>query len=221
MIPINKRGNMMKKFILFLSVISFSGLMLEAAPRARRIKTPNPIPAPIVINHLDNCFSPQEKCDLKLIAFMNQAKTSMDIAVYSITHPKIVEAIIAAHSRGVVVRMVVDRKQYTEGINSLVDSLITANIPLRISAGAKSMHHKFVIIDKEKLETGSFNYTTNASKNNAENQIYIFDKTVVDRFAAEFENVNEKARIYQEKLDQQALTAADEEVDAASEKETE
>ncbi len=51
------------------------------------------------------------------------------------------------------------------------------------------MHNKFSIIDKKALETGSFNYTNNAYKANNENQIYLWDSTIVDRFQKRFEEI--------------------------------
>lgn len=137
------------------------------------------------VGSLDTCFSPVERCDLKLIALLQTATKSLDIAIYSITHPQIVAAIIAAKTRGVKVRMVVDRQQST-GTSSLVTLLKSSGISLRVGNVQGIMHDKFSIVDKRTLETGSFNYTNNASESNAENQIYLNDPSTILKFEVIF-----------------------------------
>ncbi len=134
---------------------------------------------------VETCFSPVERCDLKLIALLQTATKNLDIAIYSITHPQIVAAIVAAKNRGVKVRMVVDRQQST-GTSSLVSLLKSSGISLRVGNAQGIMHDKFSIVDKRTLETGSFNYTNNASESNAENQIYLNDPSTILKFEVIF-----------------------------------
>ena len=143
------------------------------------------------VQNLDMCFSPGN-CDLKLIGFIDSAKRTLDVAIYSITHAAIAKAIEDAKSRGVVVRMVVDRSQST-GTHSLTGSLVTAGIPLKIGNVKGIMHNKFTIVDGGMIETGSFNYTDNATRDNAENQIYIDDVNVVSNYSREFETLWQNA----------------------------
>lgn len=51
------------------------------------------------------------------------------------------------------------------------------------------MHHKFAIIDKKVLITGSLNWTTQAIQNNRENVLIVEDKDCVNIFLAEFEKI--------------------------------
>ncbi len=48
-----------------------------------------------------------------------------------------------------------------------------AGIPIRINRKYSIMHNKFLVIDGHTVETGSFNYSANAEKRNAENVIVI------------------------------------------------
>ena len=136
----------------------------------------------------DTCFSPAGGCDKKLIQFIDNAKSSLDIAIYSITHSGIAQAIISAKNRGLAVRMVVDRSQ-SKGKSSLVSNLQSAGIPLKIGNFAGIMHNKFTIVDGEFMETGSYNYTGNATNNNGENQLYLNDSGVIQRYMANFEEI--------------------------------
>src|SRR4051812_20905262 len=52
------------------------------------------------------CFSPDEPCDVKLWKFLQTAQKSVDVAVFDITHPKIVHEILVASKR-IPVRVVV------------------------------------------------------------------------------------------------------------------
>lgn len=140
------------------------------------------------------CFSPDEKCDEQLISFMRSAKKSMDIAIFSLTHPQIVHEILVA-SRRIPVRVLVDRRQSKEK-HALVSTLIKAQVPVRSGYQRGIMHHKFVIVDKDRLETGSFNFTHGASFKNQENQIYISKSEVVSRYLTRFEKMWHEARVF-------------------------
>ena len=51
------------------------------------------------------------------------------------------------------------------------------------------MHHKFCIIDDEKVITGSYNYTLRAANNNIENIVIINESQVTKEYKEEFERV--------------------------------
>lgn len=142
----------------------------------------------LVVTNLDTCFSPKEDCALKLINVINSAEKTLDIAIFSITHAGITTAIKAAKERGVAVRMVVDRGQ-SQGAKSRTGELVTANIPLKIGKAPGIMHDKYSIVDGIAMQTGSFNYTTSAASFNTENQIYITDKDVIQKYQDNFESL--------------------------------
>lgn len=134
----------------------------------------------------ESCFSPKEDCAQKLISFINSAEKTLDIAIFSITHSEITNAIIAAKERGVVLRMVVDKAQ-AAGVKSKTKELTAARIPLKIGRASGTMHDKYSIVDGVILQTGSFNYSTSAVSKNTENQIYLTDKDAIQRYQDNFE----------------------------------
>lgn len=117
---------------------------------------------------------------------INSAEKTLDIAIFSITHTGITNAITAAKARGVLIRMVVDRGQ-AGGAKSKTKELIAANIPVKIGKSSGTMHDKYTIVDGVMLQTGSFNYSTSAAIHNTENQIYIADKDAIQRYQDNFE----------------------------------
>ena len=116
-------------------------------------------------------FTPGTECEDRIIAEISQS-TTIDIAVYSITNPKIANAIIAAHRRGARVRIVTDRTMAGHK-SSMIDELAAAGIPVRTNRRHKIEHNKFAIFDNRRMVTGSYNWTTTATKYNSENCIFL------------------------------------------------
>ena len=116
-------------------------------------------------------FTPGTECEDRIIAELGRAD-KIDIAVYSITNPKIANAIIAAHRRGARVRIVTDRTMAGHK-SSMIDELVAAGIPVRINRRHKIEHNKFAVFDNMRMVTGSYNWTTAATKYNSENCIFL------------------------------------------------
>lgn len=127
-------------------------------------------------------FTPGPDCENNIIKQMNQAQ-NVDMAVYSITNPAIVDSILAAHKRGAKIRVITDRTQ-AKGKGSLVGKLRDAGIPVVTNVKHKIEHNKFAVFDGKHIVTGSYNWTTNASKFNSENCLFFDqpDKEYSERF---------------------------------------
>jgi len=132
------------------------------------------------------CFSPAGQCDIKINSFAAAAKSTVDIAIYSLTLPSFAQTLVKLSQSGVKIRIVADKSE-AKSPSSLIASLVKAGIPTKFGNVRGIMHNKFMIIDGRMLETGSFNYTTNATAANAENQIYLDNPDVVAQYHAQFE----------------------------------
>jgi phosphatidylserine/phosphatidylglycerophosphate/cardiolipin synthase-like enzyme len=137
------------------------------------------------------CFAPDEPCAEKLIKFMHSAHETLDIAIFDITEKEIIRTVLEEAKR-VHVRVVVDTRQ-SHGQYSGVSAFQQAGIEVRYGHQKGIMHDKFTIVDGEAIETGSFNYTNNASRNNQENQIYLSKPNVVARYKERFDKMWENA----------------------------
>lgn len=137
-------------------------------------------------------FSDRDRIADRLIAAINHTRRSLDIAVYSITQPGIVAAIEAAHRRGVKVRVVGDEEQARDSYSE-VSYLRSRGVSVRLSKGFKGrhslMHNKFAVFDAQRVETGSFNWTTSANGYNFENAIFISDAEIAARYEKEFQHL--------------------------------
>lgn len=103
-----------------------------------------------------------------LIRAIDNAQELLIFAVYSLTHPDITAAILRAHQRGVTISGVVDATQM-HGATSTVVGLVAAGVPLRAWGGPfRLMHDKALTVDNKVAALGSYNWTTQAQKNNVE-----------------------------------------------------
>ena len=157
-----------------------------------QIKRSSPQEKVRVSSEGDVCFSPDEACDEKLIEFIQSAKQSLDIAVFDITHPQIVHEILVM-ARRVPVRIMVDKRQSKEP-HSLVSTFLRAGAQVKVGYQRGIMHNKFIVLDQNTVETGSFNFTNSASFKNQENQVYLNEPKLVERFRSRFEKMWNEGR---------------------------
>lgn len=123
---------------------------------------------------IDIAFSPYENPQSLIIKVIRSAKFRICMATYSFTLMEIAKELVKAKNRGVKVEVVSDYKE-SKSRKSVFNYLINNNIDARTNSYYKIMHNKFIVIDSETVETGSFNYSYSAIKNNAENVVVIWN----------------------------------------------
>lgn len=137
-------------------------------------------------------FSDRNRVADRIVAAINRTKHTLDIAVYSVTQPDLAATIVAAHRRGVRIRIVSDEGQALDR-HSEIDYLRSQGIRVRLSGGFRGqrslMHNKFAVFDKEVVETGSLNWTTSANSYNFENVVFIKNPEISKRYESEFDHI--------------------------------
>ena len=136
-------------------------------------------------------FSPGEECYRTIVRHFDQARRSCDVCVYTITDNRISGAILAAHHRGVRLRIISDQEKEADP-GSDVERFRQAGIPVRVSRTLGHMHHKFALFDGTRLLTGSYNWTRGAAEQNEENFIVTANAHLLAAFAAAFERLWKK-----------------------------
>lgn len=117
------------------------------------------------------------------------AHESIRVACYEFTNRAIADALLEAARRGVAVRIVADERA-SEGRYSEIRYLSRMGIEVRLDSHYAIMHDKFMVIDDRSVETGSFNYTLGAVRENAENALLVVDAPDLARaYAAEWERL--------------------------------
>ena len=133
-------------------------------------------------------FSPGEECLDAIRRLLHQARRTADICVFTITDDRISDAIFDAHRRGVSIRIITDNEK-ADDLGSDIARFEAARIPLRVDRSPFHMHHKFAILDRKSLLTGSYNWTRGAARDNEENLIVTNDPRFVNPFLTTFEQL--------------------------------
>ena len=110
-------------------------------------------------------FSPGLDCRSRICELIARARSSADICVFTITDDHISEAIVNADGRGVDVRIITDDDK-SHDLGSDIDKLRRAGIEVRVDYSDSHMHHKFAVVDRQWLVTGSYNWTRSAFRSN-------------------------------------------------------
>jgi len=133
-------------------------------------------------------FSPQHDCPSRIGRLLGEARSTVDICVFTITDNRVTTAIIEAHQRQVAVRIISDNDKAGD-LGSDIDRLLEVGIPVRIDRTDDHMHHKFAIFDKTRLLTGSYNWTRSASLHNNENFLITGDAELLKAFTRMFDKL--------------------------------
>ncbi|NEN25351.1 DUF1669 domain-containing protein [Cryomorpha ignava] len=136
-------------------------------------------------------FSPGQACKSAIITQLRAAISSIKICVFTISDNDISTEILSAHNRGIGVKILTDNdKSFDRG--SDIEMLHNNNVSIKIDSTEHHMHHKFCIIDKKTLLTGSYNWTRSAADRNQENILVTQNPFLVKSFLGEFEKLSDQ-----------------------------
>jgi phosphatidylserine/phosphatidylglycerophosphate/cardiolipin synthase-like enzyme len=125
-----------------------------------------------------------------IAAEIGEARRSVDAALYRLTHPPLARALAEASTRGLQIRLVLDRGKFEETRRTR-ELLANHKLPFRLLSGRQApdakMHHKFAIIDGRTALTGSYNWTTESEDHNFDNLVVLRDTDAIEEYAREFE----------------------------------
>jgi phosphatidylserine/phosphatidylglycerophosphate/cardiolipin synthase-like enzyme len=117
----------------------------------------------------------RSKITAKMVALIDGAESTIEIANYTFSVRAIEEAILRANTRGVAIRVAMDKGQQTA--DTVATRLSAAGVPVRFVAGggtpAGLQHAKFMIVDRLTLATGSNNWSSTGTSINEESTIVI------------------------------------------------
>lgn len=123
-----------------------------------------------------------------LLQTVLSAKHSIVVCMYCFTSLELIDVLIEAHQRGVVVRVITDCEQESAN-GKLVSRLRRAGIQVRMDESSYFMHHKFAVLDEKVLVNGSLNWTLQGLRGNQENVIITNEFELVKAFTEQFESL--------------------------------
>jgi phosphatidylserine/phosphatidylglycerophosphate/cardiolipin synthase-like enzyme len=96
------------------------------------------------------------------------ARESLKIALFTFTHPGLVDEVIAAHNRGVLVTLIIDMHSGLGASNTAIEKIKKSGVQVLTSKGIQLLHHKFILLDNQTLVSGSANWTKAAFYKNSD-----------------------------------------------------
>jgi len=169
----------MKKIIPALSLILFLGVYTTQSMADQRQAAP-PVEMAAAAPVIESAFSPEAGGENLVLKVIYASKKELRLAAYSFTSPTVVKALLAARQRGVDVRVIVDYKRNL-GKSSLsaLRQLTDAGIAVKTNAFYALHHDKYIVVDGQHVQNGSFNYTSGAADSNSENVLVVWNDPVL------------------------------------------
>lgn len=112
-----------------------------------------------------------------LLRALAEARSSIFVAMFTLTHPQLLQALVLAHQRGIQVTVALDHYAARGASKKAVQFLQSQQIPLIFSQGAQLLHHKWAYIDRTTLILGSTNWTQAAFTKNQDCLLFLYNLT--------------------------------------------
>lgn len=114
-------------------------------------------------------YGPEDEPLGRVVQLYDRATRYIYVAVYGLTSPLAVKALVAASKRGVDVRVITDRERLNDPKQrAALAAVHQAGIPIKINQHNSLMHLKQVVIDDDVNTNGSMNHTTSGNRFNDE-----------------------------------------------------
>jgi len=129
--------------------------------------------------------------DDTIIAQIDRAMATLDMAGYNINSGTIVQALNNALDRGVTIRYIAEGQTANTALANLNDEI---PVLIRQNSTGSGMHNKFIIVDRNNVDsalvlTGSTNFTTGNLFNDPNNLIIIKDQSLARAYTIEFDEM--------------------------------
>jgi cardiolipin synthase A/B len=187
-IPVRTKGLMHRKIIVLDHSILFMGtanlttqsltmhdnlmLGLYHPPLAAFLQSPTSSSFPFTVGKRAGeawCLpDPTHQALFSIIRMIDTAEKTIEVAMFTLTHPLLIDALCRAKERGVTVKVAVDFYTKRGASSKSIQVLEKAKVPVYTSRGFQLFHHKWALIDQKKLIIGSANWTKAAFERNAD-----------------------------------------------------
>ncbi len=141
----------------------------------------------------------------QVVRLIDGARTELEIATTRVRLVPILESLKAAASRGVKIKLLISQDDYHDLWKRSDSLLAQPNLELRIKFYnlkpaqyiTKQMHNKFMIVDHETIETGSFNWSDSSENAHIENVVELKGdgaKDVMAAYQSQFDQIWDRGR---------------------------
>jgi phosphatidylserine/phosphatidylglycerophosphate/cardiolipin synthase-like enzyme len=140
-------------------------------------------------------FSPMGGGRAAVVAELAKAKKSVHFMTFSLTDVEVGKTMVEKAKAGLQVAGIFDR-WLAAGQYSLFSQFRSAKLDVLRDGNEALMHHKVIVIDRQTLISGSYNYSQNAEQNN--NEAFVIVKGapgVVGAYEDEYNRLNHAAKV--------------------------
>jgi phosphatidylserine/phosphatidylglycerophosphate/cardiolipin synthase-like enzyme len=132
-------------------------------------------------------FTPPANAVAAIIKAIDASEREVLVQAYGFTHNGIAQALVRAHQRGVLVRVLLDKKSASSN-RFVIGLLENAQIEVRQDGKHAIAHNKVMVIDLNQVITGSFNFTNSAATRNAENFLILKSEDLAQQYRLQWKN---------------------------------
>lgn len=143
---------------------------------------------------IDTYFSPDDGILPVFVEMVENAESSISFMAFSFTSDQIGEAVRRRAEEGVLVSGVMEDEQVNSNTGTEFDPFLQARLDVRRDGNEGQMHHKVMIIDRQIVIFGSYNFTNSAETRNDETLLVIYNQDIAAQFLEEFGRVYARAR---------------------------
>ncbi len=187
--------NTLFKICLLVLIICHTAFSFSGAASTGDIKIYFNNPVDTTVATSKNAIYLHNTIDDTLIAYINRAKYTIDVAVYNFIQSSsisdIAGAINNAYANGIRIRWIYDGSSSNSGISQLNSAIHTLASPVSVDYGI--MHNKFMIVDANSpndsdaiVWTGSTNWNSGQMNEDVNNVIILQDKDLALAYTNEF-----------------------------------
>jgi phosphatidylserine/phosphatidylglycerophosphate/cardiolipin synthase-like enzyme len=145
---------------------------------------------------IENYFGPEIQLAPIIAERVAAAQSHIHFMAFAFTHEEIGEAMMDRAYDDVEVRGVFELVGSNTDFSyfPVMSQSRLNNIHVRQDGNPRMMHHKVIIVDRQTVIFGSFNFSENANRRNDENIVIVHDAEFAGYFLEEFEAVWNEAR---------------------------
>ena len=138
-------------------------------------------------------YAPHEDLARIDAGLIDESVDSVDMAAYVLSDQSVIAALIAAADRGVVIRIYLDKGQYSQhdpARGGLIEKLLGyPNVFARVKGRGVLMHLKAYVVDRRVLRTGSGNFSRPGLAEQDNDLVIVDDVKAIAEFETNFDAI--------------------------------
>jgi phosphatidylserine/phosphatidylglycerophosphate/cardiolipin synthase-like enzyme len=170
-----------------------AGVAIGGAEVALRARAFSAASGAVAASSVEIHYAPQEDLESVDVDVIDNAERSIDMAAYVLSDPFVIEALRDAADRGVTIRLYLDKSQYSQhgprNGGPIGELLAFPNVCARVKGRGVLMHLKAYAVDRERLRTGSGNFSQSGLAFQDNDLILVDDPAIVAKFETNFEAI--------------------------------